>query len=350
MNKIAPLLLILCACQVKNSDMAQSKVSGSIVYAEKFDIQDGILINYEPWPGAQFPKKYDLKEAPERIIVTSTTHLTYLEMLGVDETLVGFPGTSYIYSEKINNRVVDGHIVDLGSDGQINIELVMASQPDVVVAYDMGGESSSLDKLIEAGIPVIYNSDFLETSALGRAEWLKFFGALFHKEAMADSIFGAISSRYQDYQSLVEKIPNKPAVFSGVMYGDVWFLPGGNNWAAQFYQDAGAQYIWENDTTGGWLEVSFETVLDKAGKADYWVGVGTFTNLDEIVAQDERYGAFQAFQKDKVYSFSKRVGPGGGFDFFESGYARPDIILGDLIKIFHSDLMDHDLYYYEKLK
>lgn len=323
---------------------------GQVDYANKFELHGDQVTVTEPWPGATRSIAYPLQEAPKRVVVTSTTHLPYLEMLGVEDRLVGFPSTQYISSPKIRKLVEEGEITNLGPDGNINLELLISLEPDAVFAFDMGSESASLDKIAESGIPVIYNADYLETSALGRAEWIKFFGAFFDQENRADSIFSVIANRYDSLKSLKKNAAARPTIFSGVLYGDVWFLPGGKNWAAEFYQDAGGHYLWANDSTSGWLEISFESVYDKAHHADFWIGTSTFNTRKELIGQDARYAEFRAYQDDQIYNYNKRISPSGGYDFFESGYARPDIVLADLIRMLHPELLPgYETYYFQKL-
>lgn len=344
------LFHMLFSCSSPSRNAKQHTALQQLEYANKFEIlKDGLKV-IEPWPGAVKPKTYWIKEVPKRIVVTSTTHLPYLELLGLADNLVGFPNTQYISSPTFRKRVEEGKITDLGPDGNINLELLIALQPDVVIAFDMGNESTTLDKIEEAGIPVVYNADYLETSALGRAEWIKFFGKYFQKEQVADSVFSKIKSRYDSLKQLVSQVSERPTVFSGVLYGDTWFLPGGQNWAAGFYKDAGGTYLWADNSSTGWLEVSFESVFDKASQADFWIGTSTFNTRDELAGQDSRYEEFTAFPQHKIYSYNKRISETGGYDFFESGYARPDIVLADLIRIIHPELLvDYETYYFQKL-
>ena len=342
--------LILGCSSPKKRDVETKDHSSQIRYAEKFILQEGEVLVTEPWPGAVNPIRYPLTEVPKRIVVTSTTHLPYLELLGVEDHLVGFPSTQYISSPKIRARVEEGGITDLGPDGRMNLELLLSLQPDAVFAFDMGNESVTLDKVVESGIPVIYNADFLETSTLGRAEWIRFFGAFFDKDQLADSIFNAIAGRYDSLKVLAATVNSRPTILSGVMYGDVWFLPGGQNWSGKFFQDAGGQYLWGSDPTSGWLEVSFESVFSKAREADFWIGISTFNTLEELAGQDDRYTHFEAFQNKMVFNYNKRISPSGGYDFFESGYARPDVVLADLINILHPELMTgYETYYFQQV-
>lgn len=317
-----------------------------------FELKEGkkLLVVDEPWPKAENSISYSLESPIERLVVTSTSHLPYIEMLGAADKVVGFPNLGYISSETFIERGEQGLITDLGPDGKINMELLLGVNPDAVVAFDMGGESRVLDKIQEAGIPVYYNSDFLEHSPLGRAEWIRFFGALLNKEAEADSIFEAIEEEYLQMQKLASEVEERPSILSGVVYGDTWFLPGGNNWAATFYRNAGGEYLWDADTTSGWLELSFEVVYEKAHNADVWIGTSTLNSRNELISQESRYADFRAFSNDQVYNYSKKIGPNGGYDFFESGYSRPDLVLSDLIKILHPELLpDYETVYFEKL-
>ena len=350
-------LALLCFCVLfgceknKSIDQFQKNISGqSMDYATKFNIQEDHLKVIEPWPGAASAIKYKFEKIPERVVVTSTTHLPYLELLGLEDKLVGFVGTNNIYSEKINAKLKNGQIIEVGINGKINLELLLATQPDVVIAFDLGGESSILDKIIEAGIPIVYNSDFLEETALGRAEWIKFFGYIFGELNLADSIFNGVIERYHQLKNLTQNVIERPSVFSGVVYGDTWFLPGGKNWSAQFIKDAGGTYIWGDNMSTGWLELSFETVLDRAREAEFWIGVASINTRAELMTQDSRYELFEAYQKQRIYNYNKRIGENGGFDFFESAYARPDLVLADLIWILHPELLpNHVTYYFQKI-
>ncbi len=352
MRILTPLILLLafsCQSDLKKETSNQTKPV-SIEYASKFRIGDKMVEVLEPWPGATKEITYEIGDTPKKIICTSTTHLPFLELLGVANTLVGFPGTQYITSENIRGMVEDGTVMDVGGEGSLNLEMIIGLDPDLVFAFDMGNESTVLDKLEESGIQVVYNSDFLETSTLGRAEWIKFFGAFFNKQQEADSVFDAIKSNYDSLLNLTQNVNDRPEILSGVLYGDTWFLPGGKNWSAQFFNDAGGQYFLNDNEKTGWLELGFEYVFEEAQHAEYWIGVATFQTKKELADQDSRYAQFNAFEGDNLYNYSKKIGPQGGYDIFESGYARPDRVLADIIKILHPQLLpDYETYYFEPL-
>lgn len=346
------MLVIACSAPQKENSLGTVE---KVLYAKGFHFetedQKRYLVVDEPWPNATKPIRYLLDQNPKRIVCTSTSHLPFFEMLGSEEAVVGFPNLNYISSEIFIQRANQGLLTDLGPDGNMNMELLFGVNPDAVVAFDMGGESKTLAKIQEAGIPVYYNSDFLEQSPLGRAEWIKFFGALLNKEKEADSIFTEIASEYNRLKALTATIENKPSILSGVVYGDTWFLPGGGNWAATFFENAGGEYLWEADTTTGWLELSFEAVYEKGNNARFWIGTSTLNTMDEMIGQDERYSSFNAYELGEVYNYNKKIGPNGGYDFFESGYSRPDLVLSDLIKILHPQLLpDYETVYFQNIK
>ncbi len=356
MNRVfCGIIVLISACTASKKENSLVSITNEIQYANGFHFEiegnSRFLVVDEPWPNASEPIRYLLDGTPKRIVCTSTSHLPFFEMLNMEASVVGFPNLKYISSEVFIKRAEEGLLTDLGPDGSMNMELLLGINPDAVIAFDMGGESMTLDKVKESGIPVYYNSDFLEQSPLGRAEWIKFFGALLNKEAEADSIFNAIAKEYNRLSNLTSKVSSKPTILSGVVYGDVWFLPGGQNWSSTFFKNAGGEYLWTNDTTSGWLELSFEAVYEIANEAEFWIGTSTLNTMNEMKGQDERYASFKAFKTSEVYNYNKRIGPNGGYDFFESGYSRPDLVLSDLIKILHPELLpEYETVYFQNIK
>jgi iron complex transport system substrate-binding protein len=200
-------------------------------------------------------------------------------------------------------------------------------------------------------VPVVVNAEYLEKHPLGRAEWIKFMALFFNKEKMADSIFQSVEKEYLLTQMFAEKSSMHPKVMSGILYGDAWFMPGGKNYAATILKDAGCSYLWSDTESNGFLEIGFESVFAKAKNADFWIGVGAFKSLKEIEVAEKRYSLFKPFKEKNIYSYNARQGVKGGSEFLELGYLRPDLILKDLVKITHPELLpDYQLYFYKKLQ
>ena len=286
----------------------------------------------------------------ESIVCTSTTHIPMLDYLEETNALAGFPTLDYISSESMRKRISAGEVTELGIDEALNIESLINISPEVVMGYSMSGDFGQFNMIEEAGIPVVLNAEYLERHPLGRAEWIKLAGIIFDKEVMADSIFNFIESQYLAARELANNSTVKPTVMSGIVYGDSWFVPGGKNYAAKILQDAGFKYIWEQDTSNAFLPLSFEAVFDKANKADFWIGVGSFKSLKDLSATDSRYEVFAPFKNQHIYSYDKRIGAEGGSEFLELGYLRPDLILRDLVHIGHPNLLpDHELFFHFQL-
>ena len=286
----------------------------------------------------------------EEIVCTSTTHIPLLDYLNQTNALVGFPTTDYISSKAMRKRINSGKVSELGIDDALNLEKLIALRPDLVMAYSLSGDLGQYKLIEEAGIPVILNAEYLESHPLGRAEWLKLAGIVFGKTRQADSIFNSIEREYMATRQRVQSASSQPTTLSGVIYGDSWYLPGGKNYASTLLHDAGFGFFWQEDTTSAFLPLSFETVFDKGRTADFWIGVASFNSLEEMATTDERYTNFTAYKNSKVYSYNKLIGEKGGSEFLELGYLRPDLILKDLAKIGHPELMpDHELFFHFRL-
>jgi iron complex transport system substrate-binding protein len=286
----------------------------------------------------------------ERIVCTSTTHIPLLDHLNETDKLVGFPTTDYISSEKMRKRIDEGKVIDLGIDKGLNLERLATLEPDVLMGYTMSSDYGQFSKIEDLGIPVVINGEYLEQHPLGRAEWIKFMALFFNKEKQADSVFSTIEENYHETKNALQGRTEMPTVLSGIVYGDAWFLPAGQNHAANLFKDAGYRYLWEDTPGTGYLEISFETVYERAHHADYWIGTGAYQSLAEIKAADRRYTRFNAFQKKQVYHYDARKGAKGGNEFLELGYLRPDLVLKDLVKIAHPALLPgHLLYFHRKL-
>jgi len=374
------LLLMIVACCWMLDGCTTKKIANEIhvdsvriKYAKGFAIQelnDGnklVEVGY-PYQGAKSGYKYLLvqkgNETPkhesnvevviipiESIVCTSTTHIPLLDYLNETDKLIGFPTTDYISSEKMRKRIDEGKVKDLGIDKGMNIEELFLLKPSMVMGYAMSSGLGQLKKIKELGVPVVINAEYLEKHPLGRAEWIKFVSLFFNKEKEADSVFQIIEKEYLTAQSLAKASSSRPTVMSGIVYGDAWFMPGGKNYAATILSDAGCNYLWSDTESNGWLEIGFEPVFAKAKDADLWIGVGTFKSLKEIEASEKRYALFKPFKDKNVYSYNAREGKKGGSEFLELGYLRPDIILKDLVKIAHPELLpEHQLYFHKKLE
>lgn len=367
-------LLFIFGVSCKNENVNKNVITAKneIAYADGFSLfnYDGfsILEVNRPWPDAVKSYRYVLKEKESVIpdslqrlplitipitnyIVTSTTHIPALELLDETEGLIGFPGLNFISSTTVRKRIDAGEVVDIGQNEQLNTELVLDIDPDLIIAFGMDEANNALQSLIKAGIGVVYNGDWAEQSPLGKAEWIKMFGALFNKQDRATEVFNSIVLDYEATLALIEETTDKPTVMSGAMYQDVWYTPQGDSWMGLYFKDAKANYLWQNTEGTGSLALSFESVYEQAADADFWINPGQFETLEALESANPHYTQFKAFQTDRVYSLTERKGETGGVLFFELGPARPDLVLKDLASIFHPNLFkDYSPVFYKKLQ
>ena len=292
-------------------------------------------------------------EIPVRtVIATSTTHLPHIEKLGEVHSLIGIDNIKYVSSEAVNRRFATGKVTEVGRDRSIDLEKVLVLQPDLVIT-DSQAQDNALLALQEAGVPVVVNTAYAEPSLLGRVEWIKFVGAFFQKERLASAQFDSIVARYEVHRALVQNLPadKRPTVVVGSLWRGTWFMSGGKTYAAQLLRDAGASYLWEDDDSRQSLALDFETVYEKAHDADCWITMrNEWRSREDVVAEDARYRKFAAFETGSVFNANARLNAHGGNDYWETGLIEPDVVLADIIKILHPDLLlDHQLKYYRKL-
>ncbi len=344
-------------------------------YAQGFKIFQGegfkILEVTQAYPGQHDPFRYLIVEEEELLgldeasydaviflpvedlVLTSTTQVPHLDLLGISSKMSGFPNTDLISSETMRKLIDQGKVTDLGRGPTANTERMVDLDPDLVVLSTLGENLEQWAILKKAGIPLILNGEYTEQDPLGRAEWIKFTGALTGKYRESVAVFEEIESAYLSLKSLSSRIADdqKPSVLSGIMYKDIWYAPAAENWGALFFKDAGADYIFKKESGTGSLQLNYEYVLEQAMDADIWIGAADFEDLAAMKQADHRYANFRAFQQGDVYTYTQKRGATGGLEYFELGYMRPDIILKDLIKIFHPEqLPEYEPYFYEKLK
>ncbi len=288
----------------------------------------------------------------KKIVVTSTTHIPMIELLNEENAIVGFPHVKYVSSEKTRNLIDAGKITEIGKENSLNTEILLYLQPELVVGYSVSSADKSLTTIKKAGINVIYNGDWLEETPLGKAEWIKFFGLLFNKEKQADSIFNVIEANYLEAKKIALKSVKKPTILSGaVMSKDIWSLPAGKSFVAQFLQDANLNYLWHNYEGKGSLSLSFESVFEKGKNADYWIAPGYFSSKDQLLKSNQLYSKFKAFKENEIYTSSTKKGKTGGVIYYELATTRPDLVLKDIIKITNPDLLpNYECVFFEKMK
>ena len=363
---LAGLLSFTFSCKKSEEVQETSKISfkqTEIKYAKGFIITDygtyKELKVINPWQNSDKTFKYAIIDTSDNrenalnkkyfdgvielpltnIVATSTTHIPFLELLNEENTLIGFPGCDYISSEKTRIRINDSKITELGATDGMNTEVLLALQPEAIITFGVDRINKSLSAIKVAKIPIIYNGDWMEDSPLAKAEWIKFFGVLFNKEALASVIFKQIESDYLEAKKLALQASKSPTIMAGAMHKDVWYLPNGKSPEALLLNDANANYLWKDTEGNGSLALSIENVIEKAQNADIWISPSYYSDYKSLGSASEHYDLFKPFKEKQIYSFTNTTGETGGVLYYELGVARPDLVLKDLIKICHPELL-----------
>ena len=306
--------------------------------------------------GTPTPTGFDnaeIVEVPVNSIVSmANRYLPMLKALGIYNKLVGVDMISAIYDPIVLQMAKDGKIAELGYGAEVNIEQVVNLNPDLIMTYaGRQAQYNAHPKLLEAGLKVAINGEYMESTPLGRAEWLKFIALFFNREETATQYFDAIVSRYSEIANRAQGASDKPSVFWGVPGKDTWYMPGGGSFIAKLLSDAGANYLWADDTSTGNMPLAFEVVFERASKSDIWLAADGYPSLAEMLAADNRLSSFAAIENSRIWSNDARINDVGGNDYWESGLANPDVVLADLIKIMHPELLpEHELVYWRRFK
>ena len=150
--------------------------------------------------------------------------------------------------------------------------------------------------------------------------------------------------------ALARTAPDRPSVLLNAAFQGTWYVSGGNTFSSRLIADAGARYIWADDPSDVSRPIDAEVVFAKGADADFWLNPGQHRSIQTLVAQDERFGEFKSVKTCRVYNNNKKVNEDGGIDYYETGAANPHLVLADLIRIFHPDLLpDHELIWHRRL-
>ena len=298
-------------------------------------------------------RQYPIIRIPvKRVIALSTTHVAMINELGAAASLKGISGTRFIYNEQIRKRIDRGEIIDVGYDQGLNLETIVHLDPDALFIYGVENSMQGVTgKLDELGVPVIYCGEYLEKEPLGKAEWIRFFALFYGLEEEAGQFFHQIDSTYCSLASLAKESTSRPKVLTGLPWKGTWYMAGGKSFAAKLIGDAGGDYLWKDDPSEEAVPLNLESVYARALEADIWINPGEVESIDQLNRFDVRFKELPVLNSGEVYNNDFRKGAGGGNDYWESGTIRPDLVLADLVRVFHPDLLtDHPFIYYRKLK
>ncbi|MEQ8909677.1 MAG: ABC transporter substrate-binding protein [Vicingaceae bacterium] len=368
-------VLFLYACQSTTNKQVERKETSAklVVKTEHFQLHqelDGYRLKVmTPFVGSEQKETYWLSNTAkveksqdathhvqipvQKVAINSTTHLGYLAELDRVSTIKGASNLDLAFDQEFQQRVESGEIADLGKQ-HFDQELLVATNPDVLFAYAIGADDfQRLEDYRRLGQKVVLIAEYMESDPLEKAKWLIALAAFYGKSEVNKALakYQAIEKRYDSLQQLASKAKKQPTVLLSLPWKGTWYMGGGNSFQARFLADANANYLWKDDSSKASLPLAIETVFERGISADFWLNPSALSSKSRMLETDERFKSFEAFKNDRIFNISKRVNEAGGNDYWESAVVKPDVILADLIQIFHPNLMpqERELYYYKKL-
>lgn len=286
----------------------------------------------------------DIVRTPlESNVVFTAPHCQLMYELGCKNAITGVCDKDYINIPDIKERVklsdgkastsdTDKVIIDCGSSMQPDIERIIALKPEglFISPFENSGGYGKLDKL---HIPIIETADYMETSPLGRAEWMKFYGLLFKSEERSDSLFSSIEKEYLALKAEAAKLPQGLSILTERKMGSVWYVPGGKSTMGILLKDANAKYIFADDTHSGSLAYGPERILSKGTQIDVWAFKyfgGKALSKSDLLAEYEGYKALKTFNQNSIYQVDTSTQP-----YFELTSFHPEILLREFIILAH---------------
>ncbi len=292
--------------------------------------------------------RYEFRRSPQRgqfpwpiqrLITLSATQVGMLVFADVREKIVAVDDKRFIYDPVLRAAIEAGDIGEVRLNGQLDLERIAALQPELVlVSAFPDGQDKELIRLNEMGIPILPISEWQETHPLARAAWVKVIAAICGREEQVEKQFDELSDRYSAMAGLVKADIERPLVLTGSPYQGIWSVPAGESYLATLLRDAGARTGWEQEAGTGSLALDPEAVYPVALEASVWIHPGTSTTEQDLMGALPLYREISAVKNHQVYHYYRMATPDGANAYWETGTVRPDLVLQDLMMIFHPDL------------
>ena len=346
-------LSLLSACRSTETDEAEPMRYATLLHVERTDsftrvdirddlhkertLQTCILVpRTQPLP-ARHPEGLVVRTPLKRVVAFSSVHAALLNDLGCASALIGMADTTYAIDPRLKVALRQGRLQDAGSSMSPNVERLLALKPDAIFVSPMEGANYAL--LEKAGLPLVECADYLETSALGRAEWMRFFGMLLGEEVRTDSLFDDIALRYDSLQKAAVATTERPTLLCDTKQGATWYMPGGKSYLGQLYADAGAHYLFADRKESGSAAVSVENVLARGLNADVWLikyGASQDLTYAQLSSDYAPYKNLRPWRERHIWGCNTLRIP-----FYEEAPFHPDRLLQDIVKILHPTLLPH---------
>ena len=330
-------VFLLCLVGCTSQPAEQGSVPSGNKYATGFQITQtdtGVVVEvFQPY------QRLCVKEPLKRLGTMSTVQVGFLYAIDAMDHLAAVCNPELIYTP------LNGTEIDLGDSMKPSAERVLQAGLDALLAVNYGQydnlEAARLEKL---GVFTIYINEWMESSPLARAEWIRVLGALTGKLPQADSVFNAVEMKYLNLtaqRSNSETVSQRSgltaqrSIMSGNNFRGTWYVPSGKNYLAYLFKDAGAEYPFYDDERATSIPLTIEETLRYFHDADVWVGAGG-NSLAELAQMDEKHTWFKAYQDGRVYNWRKQCLPTGPNNFWERGVVHPEEMLEDVIHMLNN--------------
>ncbi len=320
------------------------------------DEKRNLIFQYLLLPdGNKIPKGYAnamiIRTPVKSVIPLTSLYIGFLDKLNLTDKIVAVDKYQYVNSAKVKKFIEAGKVSEVGESFSLNLEKVFELKPGLLLTYGNGNPlADGSPKLIQNGIKVASTTIHLENSPLARAEWIKFVAAFFDYEKEANEVFDKLAERYNNLVLLTKDIKKRPTVFTEALFGGMWYEPGGNSYMAKLLNDAGADYLWSDDKSSGSIKLTYEQVYERAHNADFWINVHFWNKFSDVLENDPRNSKFKAYRTKNIFNYNRLVNEHGFYEYWENSVINCDVVLSDLIKIFHPELLPgYKMIYYKKL-
>ena len=367
---LTAVLLLLVSCKGgSTATFIEGATNIEMKYASLLTMQQGdgfVLAQIKnPWDSTAILHSYVLipkeQEIPDNLpqgeiirtplshsLFYTSVHVSLIDELGAYDAISGLCDQEYMYLARLRKDIEHGKIVDCGMSKSPDIEKIIDLSPDAILLSPFEN-SGTYGKLGSIGIPIIECADYMETGALGRAEWMRFYGLLVGKLDVADSLFAVIENDYNHLKDMVKDVEHKPTVVCGKKFGSSWYVAGINSTIGQLVADAGGDYVFSDEPAVGSVPYDPEVVFDRAQDADIWMmkyRQEVPLTYEQLAQEWNNYAEMEAFKHRNVYGCNLYK-----VAYYEETPFHPNVLLRDYIKIFHPDVLkDYECVYFMKLK
>jgi iron complex transport system substrate-binding protein len=356
------LAFFLFSCTEKKTKSVVLNTEGIIKYAKNIEIiknKDFVLVHLKDPETNQIEKRFalnknnskvpkgyiEIKTPITSIVALSSTHIGMLAKLNLTSIVSGISNHLYVYDPLILKKYQSGQVIEMGDENSIPVELIITSKSNVLMYSGFGNDFPHEEQLEKIGIICLANYDWREIHPLGKAEWIKLFGYLTRTEKKANHYFSEVEKEYNDLKKIALKLKSKPSLFSGSLAGDTWYSPSGESFNAVLFKDANCNYKYAKTKGTGSIALSFEQIFKDNRLTEFWLNPGVVSKK-ELLSVQSKFGNFEAFKNDKVFSYSH-----SGNEFWERSAIEPHHVLSDLIHILHPEIKNkRNSYFYRQLK